>query len=642
MSVTIYDIETLKSCFTYTDINTKTEEIKQFVIHKDRDDSEALYKHLSTLKGQVGFNNLNFDYPIIHYFINKYRHKTECASTEYINLIYDKAQEIIEKQNASMFVDIVAIPNKDVIIPQMDLFKMWHFNNAARKTSLKSLEIAMNFPNVMESIIPHTKEDISLEEVQDILDYNLNDVLATYEFYKKSKNKIKLRIELEKKYNLKCINFSDSKIGEQLALKLYCDRTGLNFWDVKKLRTERKEIKISDCILPYIQFKIKPFQELLNKLKSKIITTTKGAIDEHVIYKGVKYLYGTGGIHACNKSGIYKSNDTHIIIDCDVSSLYPSLAIVNNFYPEHLGEDFIKVYKEDIVDIRLEAKTKANDKTLSITDREIYQTLSDGYKLSANSVYGKSNDDNSFLKDSLYTMRTTVNGQLLITMLICDLLELPDITILQVNTDGITVLINKKLLDAYYKLCEEWSLLTKLQLEFVEYQKMIIADVNNYAAISVDSKLKYKGRFEIEKDFHKDNSFKIVPIALSNYFFNNIPVEETIKEWKNIYDFCGRQKFNKDSYGQTSELKYDDKGNPYQHIENQQRNVRYFISNKGKSFVKRYNKGTSEVINKGFEVTIFNKYEEKDMKDYNLNYQFYIKECYKEIDNIQSKQLTLF
>ena len=69
-------------------------------------------------------------------------------------------------------------------------------------------------------------------------------------------------------------------------------------------------------------------------------------------------------------------------------------------------------------------------------------------------------------------------------------------------------------------------------------------------------------------------------------------------------------------------------------VEKQQKNVRYYVSNKGSSFIKNYQKGTTEVINKGYQVTIFNTYVQKEVKQYDINYSFYINECYKELDNI--------
>ena len=628
-NVWVYDIETLASCFTYTAYNIDTAEIVQYVIHKDRNDWVELMNHLNQCKGQIGFNNINFDYPIIHYILT---HINNSNSTEYIiREIHNKATSIIEEQNQKNFVTSVSIKESEVLIPQLDLFKIWHYNNKARSTSLKALEISMNYPNVMEMPIPHTKENITLEEIPDILEYNLNDVMATYEFYKKSINKIDLRKSLIKQFNIPCLNWSDSRIGEQLILKLYCDKTNSNLWDIKKLRSNRTKIALNNVILDYINFESIGFQKLLKYFKSKEITETKGAIEYSVIHKGFKYDYGTGGIHGCIASGVYESNEDYIIIDADVASLYPSLAITNNFFIEHLSDEFVKIY-QSIIDMRLKAKKEGN------------MVLSDGFKLAANSVYGKSNDINSFLYDPQFTMAITVNGQLLLSMLADWLTDsIDDLTVLQINTDGITIRINKKVVDTYYKICKEWEIKTKLTLEYVEYSKMIIGDVNNYIAVTTKGKIKNKGRFEVDKvvgsepAYHKDNSFRVIPLALQEYFVNGTPIEKTIMNHTNIYDFCGRQKFGRDSYGQIHYLK-DSK----EVVEKQQKNVRYYISNKGATFYKYYNKGTSEVINAGYQVTIFNNYVEKPFNEYNINYKFYIKEAQKEINNIETNQLKLF
>src|SRR5690606_10534122 len=126
--------------------------------------------------------------------------------------------------------------------------------------------------------------------------------------------------------------------------------------------------------------------------------------------------------------------------------------------------------------------------------------------------------------------------------------RIPNITIIQVNTDGITSMYDKQYDKVYDEICKEWESSTKLILEHVYYSKFVMRDVNSYATqLSNSDKIKYKGAFEIDKvvgnepAYHKDNSFRIIPIAISDYFFKNIPVEDTIRNHKNIYDFCGRQ-----------------------------------------------------------------------------------------------------
>lgn len=630
----VYDVETLAGTFTYTALDIDTKDIYQYVIHPKLNQLDELIIHLNKCKTQIGFNNISFDYPIIHLILSNYDNWKWNLQSEYIGIndiiteIYDKAQTLIQEQHHSKFGGSFGIKHKDIKIPQLDLFKIWHFNNAARSTSLKSLQIAMNYHNVQDMEISHTRKNISKKELNEILEYNLNDVNSTYEFFKKSKGKLQLRKLISQKYNLNVMNYPDSKIGESLMLKMYCDKTGLDKRDVKDMRTKRESIALKDCIFEYIKFKTPEFNKMLNTLKNKVITETKGAIKESVIFQGFKYDYGTGGIHGCIKPGVYNSDDKWIIIDADVGSMYPSIAIVNELYPEHLGIEFCELY-EGIVQQRLAAK-KSGD-----------TVMADGLKLSANSVYGKSNDEHSFLQDPLYTMRTTLTGQLTLSML-CEKLSLtfPDSIMLQVNTDGFTMKIRKTDLDRYYKICSMWENITKLNLEYVEYSKMVIRDVNNYLSVTTLGKIKYKGAFEIDKDYHKDNSFRIIPLALSEYFINNIPVEETIKNHTNIYDFCGRQKFNKSAYGVI--FKLDEESNKIVKIK-QPKNVRYYMSEKGYKMIKRFDDGRESIINEGLRLTVFNKYYDVDsFEDYGINYQYYIKQCNKEIGNIENNQLKLF
>jgi hypothetical protein len=315
--IEVYDIETILGCFTYTGINVDTRKVTQFVISGDTNQLRELIDHLDTLKYQIGFNNIGFDYPVLHCAYELLLKGYDRASgTVVAQMLYGKAQEIIGTQDRGM----PTIRVKDYKIRQLDLFKMWHFNNKARRTSLKALEIAMNFPNVVEMPIDHHTAVLSEDQVKEVLSYNLNDVLATEEFFKRSKDKIQLRKDLTGAYNIPCINFSDSRIGEQLMLKLYCEKSGKDYWTVKEMRTHRSQIALSECIFDYIKFESKEFNGLLEKLKKSVVFETKGALEESIIYKGFRYDYGLGGIHGCIKPGIYESDDDHIIIDADVGS----------------------------------------------------------------------------------------------------------------------------------------------------------------------------------------------------------------------------------------------------------------------------------------------------------------------------------
>lgn len=630
--IVIYDIETLKKCFTYTGYDFKSDTYYQFVLHSEQFELDGLIKHLKQCTGQIGFNNIDFDYPVIHYILKNYNLWSNNSNDEVIDLIYNEAQRLIEEKN---FGDENFLKNyikpSDYLIRQLDLFKIHHFNNPARRQSLKGLEINMNMDNVMDMPIKHDCETVDVSQIGEILEYNKHDVFATYQFYLKSLDKINLRKQLSKIYNLDLTNASDVKIGEQIFLKLLSDEMGIPKWELNKMRTNRDEVNFKDIILPTIQFKDAKLKALLEDFKNTTITKTKNGFKKSVVVGGIKLDYGQGGIHACIKAGVYESTDETMILDIDVKSFYPNIAVINKFKPEHLGEGFTKIYG-DIYKERSQIP-KSDPRNAA-------------FKLQLNGAYGKSGDKNSFFKDDKFLLSITVNGQLLLTMLLDSILDTPQMIVLQCNTDGLSIIVPKTEHDKILNICKEWETKTKLELEYQEYSKMVIRDVNSYCAVG--TKLKTKGVFKTREDmiadgeWHKDFSFNIVPIALSEYFLTGKPVELTIEEHRNIYDFCGRKKFDKNSWGEEHFVKLDENKNPVKIVNNLQKNVRYYISNKGSSFVKQYTKGTWQFLNLGYQITVFNKFVEKDWSDYDIDYSFYISECYKEINQIETKQLTLF
>lgn len=273
--------------------------------------------------------------------------------------------------------------------------------------------------------------------------------------------------------------------------------------------------------------------------------------------------------------------------------------------------------------------------------------LIEGYKLVLNGTYGKSNEEKSFLYDPMYTFRTTIAGQIFISMWAERMTEaVPELIFIQVNTDGITIKIPKNKLKLIRQVNNQLTEETSLGIEEAFYSKMAIRDVNNYLAIYEDSTkdnehIKLKGDFEIYKEYHKDPSMRIVPIAVKNYFVYGIPVEETIKNHRDIYDFCLRLKTNSKSIPYLEHLNefgdslITDKLN---------RTTRYYISF-GKESGRLYKKFTDDRIagvNIGYSVKIFNKYEEKKWEEYKINYDFYIREANKLKNPLIYKSLNLF
>jgi len=326
------------------------------------------------------------------------------------------------------------------------------------------------------------------------------------------------------------------------------------------------------------------------------------------------------------------------LYNIDVASLYPSIAIVNGLYPQHLGPEFKDIYKKEIVDVRLAEKAKKDKGNKAIVE---------GFKEAANATYGKSNDIYSWLYDPQYTMATTINGQLMLTMLAEDLMELPKSNLIQINTDGLTMRLHKDSVTKYYQICDKWMQITKLQLEYAEYSKMIISDVNNYIGVYTNGKTKTKGKYEFKDiPLHKNKSHSIIPLAVHNYWVNNIPVEKTIKEHTNIFDFCAGVKSKRsDKKGASHyELHWIEQGNYYQ--KKLSKTVRYYVSKEGKTLIKKYEDNTFAQVEapvmkgnklvKEWKVTYFNKaIYPTNFKEYGIDYTYYISKAKEWINDIQ-------
>jgi hypothetical protein len=233
--------------------------------------------------------------------------------------------------------------------------------------------------------------------------------------------------------------------------------------------------------------------------------------------------------------------------------------------------------------------------------------------------------------------------------------QIPEAQLVMMNTDGFEVKIPRIHEDLYNVICKKWETLTSLELEFVDYQKMIISDVNNYISIDVNNKTKVKGKYEFKDiPLHKNKSHSIIPRAVYEYWVNNTPIEDTIRNHKNIFDFCAGVRAKKSEKGGYSHYELHSIKHGEFHVQKLSKTVRYFISNKGATLIKKYETGDWEQVEapikkgsrkiKDWKVTYFNKaYYPEDFENYNIDFVYYITKAKDWIYQIQNKdQLNLF
>lgn len=562
----VYDIETYPNYFCLGAVHLHSDYRAYFECSEFRDDSEALFEFLDMCARNgvelIGFNSLGFDYPVIHHLI---RYCQQLRGAKLARAAYDKAEQIIRSQDrfASM------IWASDRFIPQIDLYKMNHFDNMAKSTSLKALQFAMRAASVEDlPIAPGTI--VTQDEATSLGLYCMHDVDETKAFAIRCAPEIEFRRSMQAELGDETLNWSDVKLGsEYMIAKIGKDKCYYRDEDNKRqpCQTQRSSIPVAGILFPYIKFERPECVELLERFRSTVITNTKAAVSDCVVLDGFAFHFGAGGVHGSVDRRAFRACDDYEIVDADVTSLYPSIAIENNLFPEHLGTEYVAKYRA----LKEERKKYAKG-----TPRNA------AIKLALNGTYGNSNNPWSPFYDPRYTMATTINGQLLLLMLAERLLAaVPGLGIIQINTDGITCTVpgngGRPLYDA---VCAQWARETRLDLEFVQYAAFFCRDVNNYIAVGVDGKTKRKGAYEFPEKpgdyngwWHKDWSALVVQRAVSAALVDGVDVETFIAEWEDPFDFMLRAKTPR-----SSQLMLG--GVP------QQRITRYYLATDGAPLVK--------------------------------------------------------
>jgi len=389
MNILIYDIETLKEMFLVGIYIPHENKYVEFEVSKTRYQLERFLAFSEQYKEfhWVGYNNLRFDSQVIEWIIRKNYLFAEKSNLEVTAMIAQKAQDVIHDANYDVFAEY---REEELTLKQIDLFKIHHFDNKNRMVSLKRLEFEMDLENIEEMPIHHNKIGMTYQDIKLTREYCRNDVMATYEFYKvtigdtthplyKGNNQIELRFDIEKEFGIPCLNYSDSKIGDEIIKKYYCEEKRMEIKDLPKKGFFRKNIHVKNCIAKYVTFKTVQLDQFLKKLKGLQLAMDDD-FKEHINFYDNVYSFMKGGLHTENKPEIFEADDEYLIIDWDVSSYYPAIIINNKQYPAHLGKEFLVGYRK-MFEKRLELKPLAkNDKKI--------KGIVGALKLAVNSVYG--------------------------------------------------------------------------------------------------------------------------------------------------------------------------------------------------------------------------------------------------------------
>jgi hypothetical protein len=627
----VYDIETFPDIFLFTGKFDGVDQFYVFEISSRINQRTELLAHLSYLQNSavhmVGFNSLNFDWPIVQKLLdNPYTFTHQTAAT--------MAQEIIGTHEYGQNPNHIRYTDR--AIAQIDLVKINHFDNKARRTSLKTLEFAMRAPSVED--MPFGIRDLNNEEKDQLRAYNVTDVRETERFLGKCKPLIMMRKELLEKGVLSgdVLNFSDTKIGtEYLVTKI--GRAKCFLKGSVPRQSIRSSVAFRDVILPKIGFRTSSFASVLEWFKAQTIWIGKDerpSLDTKLA--DLDFHFGVGGVHASVENRKFITDEQFVIRDIDVGAMYPSIAIVNNFHPEHLGQSFVAAYKQ------LQADRKQYPKGTP---------LNFVLKLANNGVFGNSNNMYSCFYDPKFTYSITINGQLQLLQLAELLSLIPGVQLIQGNTDGITALVPREVDGFFQTWCNEWEVMTGLKLEHAEYDRMWIRDVNNYIAIAKNGTIKRKGAYWYpitDEDYHgssgsnwnKDFSNLSAQKGVEACLLNGYRPSDIVRCIANPFDFM---------------LRYKTPGSAKVYIGDrpQLKTVRYYVSNSGQPMKKlaspkgvighfkrknglkdeEFNKINKEITPGTWDERIHTKNKSKyEVVETGIETGFLVKECNKASD----------
>lgn len=245
---------------------------------------------------------------------------------------------------------------------------------------------------------------------------------------------------------------------------------------------------------------------------------------------------GFGGIHGAIPFHQEEEKNGRLIRNYDVASYYPHLMVYYGYTSRNIPdpEIYANMLKE-----RMKAK-KAGD-----------MATANALKLVANTTYGAMLNKYNDLYDPLMGRSVCITGQLFLLELSQHLIkECSTLRIVQLNTDGIMVSFDESEYDKVQAITKEWEQRTRFELEEDKIKRIVQKDVNNYVEIPTGELYNKKGkpRWKIKGGylvrgiapsgaFNINNNMTIVAKAIVEYFVKNIPVEQTINNCNDIFEF---------------------------------------------------------------------------------------------------------
>lgn len=521
----IVDIECYPNYFICSFVSLLTCKVMEFEISDWADCDRQKLKFVMENFCTVGFNSNSFDVTLA---------SLAAAGCNNEQLMWATEQIIVYEQHPSQVLKQLKV--KKLSCNHIDLIEV-----APLRANLKIYGGRLHCPRMQD--LPFKPGTVlSWEQAQIVRYYNINsDIMSsTIALRKALQPQIMLRYEMSNEYQIDLRSKSDAQIAEAVLAA-----------ELTKLNGRRPTAPV---IAPGTMYKYKVpmnmgfttphMRDILWRIANcDFVVANHGGVIEppefehfHVKIGDMEYTMGIGGLHSTEKKTTHRSGHGYSLRDRDVASYYPFIILGQGLYPQHLGPNFLRVYK-GIVDRRIAAK------------RAKHKNIAESLKIVINGSFGKLGSMFSILYAPDLLVQVTLSGQLYLLMMI-EQMHLNGITVVSANTDGVVFKVPDHLQKVYEQIIKWWEGLTGFETEETEYLALLSRDVNNYMAIKKPDekgviKTKTKGAFanpwadtsNLEPWMHKNPANQICVEAMEALLTKGTPLSTTIRSCTDIRKF---------------------------------------------------------------------------------------------------------
>lgn len=345
---------------------------------------------------------------------------------------------------------------------------------------------------------------------QTIIKYNKYDVKMTEKFFEINEQQNETL-----KYKIELIKY----LGKKLTQLSWTDSSIVGYHFCNNNEPLKDGVTHFYKTPNFIKNNISKYQNVIKIIENHLFDDeSKLKLNLELQIKNVNLFVKEGGIHGCNENKLWQSNQNWIIVDIDASSFYPSIMCYENNPELRFYSKNMRNWRElwNLLNKRLNTKDKNENAIL---------------KLILNKIYGIMGEQYNPLFDWKNKLNVCLTGQLMMLMVLEQLeINLTDWELIQANTDGITIFVNRDELDNLNSTIQKIKDITKIKwkIELLENARIHIKDVNNYLFVNQQTnEIKRKGNdFINQKNIWKKCQCPII----------NIIAEEILTQKTSIQD----------------------------------------------------------------------------------------------------------